>query len=64
MLLFSKVWYHLLKMELRQTPKKMENQGGENKSKNKKFNFPEFIHFISDLTGPLYIPLCIFIYNI
>ena len=52
--LTSKVWYHLLKMELRQTPNIMENQGGENKSRNK-FDFHEFIHFISDLIGPLYI---------
>ena len=42
-------------MELRQTPKIMENQGGANKSRNNKFNFHEFIHFISDLIGPLYI---------
>ena len=40
-------------MELRQTPKIMENQRGENKSINNKFNFYEFIPFISDLIGPL-----------
>ena len=55
MLLSSKVWYHLLKMELGQTPKIMENQGGENRGRNNKLNFHEFIHFISDLIGPLYI---------
>ena len=55
MLLLSKVWYHLLKLELRQTPKIMETQGGENKSRNNKFNFHEFIHFVPDLIGSLYI---------
>ena len=52
MLLSSKVWYHLLKMELSQTPKIMENQGGENKSRNNQFNFHEFIHFMIDMIEP------------
>ena len=47
MLLSSKVWYHLLKMELRQTPKIMKNQEGENKNRNNKFNFHEFSLFPS-----------------
>ena len=55
MLLSSKVWYHVLKMELRQTPKIMGKQSGENKNRKNKFNFREFIHFIPDLIGPLYI---------
>ena len=50
-LLSSKDWYHLLKMELRQTLKIMENQGSENKNRNKKFHFHEFIHFIAYLIG-------------
>ena len=49
MLLSSKVWYHLLKVELRQTPKIMENQGGGNKNRNNKFNFHEFRLFTSFL---------------
>ena len=56
MLLSSKVLYHLLKMKLRQTPNIKESQGGENKSRDK-FNFHEFIHFISDLIKPLYISI-------
>ena len=47
MLLLSKVWYHLLKMELRQTPKTMENQRRENKNRNNKFNFHELSLFTS-----------------
>ena len=52
MLLSSKVLYHLHKMELRQTPKM---EGGENKNRNNKFDFHEFIHFIADQIGPSYI---------
>ena len=55
MLLSSKVRYHLLKMELRQTHKIMENQGGANKNRNNTFSFHGPIHFIGDLIGPLYI---------
>ena len=33
-------------MELRQTPKIMENYEGENKNISSKFDFREFIHFI------------------
>ena len=30
------------------TPKIVANQGGENKNRNKKFDFQEFIHSIAD----------------
>ena len=36
--------YHLLKMELRETRKIMKIQRGENKNRNNKFAFNEFIH--------------------
>ena len=61
-------------MEFRQTSKKMENQGSENKKRNNKLDFHELIHFISDLMGRglyiffifielhLYIDLFIYIY--
>ena len=44
----------IIKIELRQTPKIMENQIDENKSRNYKFSFHNFIHFISDLMRPFY----------
>ena len=31
----------------------MEDQGGENKNRNNKFDFYEFIHFIADVIGPM-----------
>ena len=53
----SKLWYHLLTMELSvfgnhqgTSNKKMKNQG-ENNNKNKSH---EFIQYIADLIGPLY----------
>ena len=53
MLLLSKVWYHLLKVELRKFPKIMGNQGSENKNRNNKFNLHEFTHFIADLIATI-----------
>ena len=50
----SKIWYHLFKMELKQTPKIMENQEVENKNRNNEFDSHEFIHFIADVIEPLY----------
>ena len=39
-------------MELRLTPKNMENQGGKNKNRKNKFDFHEFIPFTADFIGP------------
>ena len=44
-------------MELKQTPKMMENQEVENKNRNNEFDSHEFIHFIADVIEPLYILL-------
>ena len=49
-------------MELRKNLK-MGNQGSENKSRNNKFNFHEFIQFISDLVIYLHIYTYIIYYK-
>ena len=42
-------------MALKQTPRIMENQGGENKNRKNEFDLHEFIHLVVDLMRPLYI---------
>ena len=58
-LISSKIWYHLLKIELsilrnyQQTPSKIKENQDENKNRNNKFYSHDFIHLIAHLMGPL-----------
>ena len=60
-LLLSKIWYHLLKMELsilrnyQQFSNYVMKNQGENKNRNNRFDSLKFIHFTADLIGSLYI---------